>query len=235
MEDTTYGNECSTLLLFLYQPDPDSEGNDPIANDLLISSPALPLDAKPFQYESLAYAQAECRSRHFSLEHSNSASERCTASPPQHGPITPPDRTSNLPSGTDCEANAFHCSDPTCGKSFKSKRHLANHVRRHTRPVSCTFEGCQRRFADQKDADRHASKLHKSAESIIVCPAPGCGKVFTGRLDALLRHVRGKRHLARHGRISFSSRTRCSAGHTKREDINPARINQLCPNSATTC
>ena len=91
---------------------------------------------------------------------------------------------------------------PVCCQEYPSRRRLTHHVRRHTRPRSCEYTTCCKRVADQKELDRHLAKDH--GHSVLTCPAHGCQKTIPGRADALLRHVRGPRHVARYGVINLN-------------------------------
>lgn len=113
-------------------------------------------------------------------------------------------RTSQaVPSGGAGPSSKNHrCQRPGCSKAFASSRQLANHVRRHTLPRLCPhFPACPDTFADRKDTLRHLSRTHPTRDAENTCPAPGCYKTFPGRKDALLRHVKAVRHVARYGRI----------------------------------
>lgn len=107
------------------------------------------------------------------------------------------DPTSTSATSPDIGSALNVCTHPGCSKGFKSERHLANHMKRHTRPRKCPISNCRERFPDQKDVSRHIAKSHHGVP--VVCPAQGCSKTFAGRKDALLRHLQGRKHIQRYG------------------------------------
>ncbi|KAK0749936.1 ankyrin repeat-containing domain protein [Schizothecium vesticola] len=76
---------------------------------------------------------------------------------------------------------------PTCGRDFKGKRQLSQHVRCHNRKYRCTHEKCREKqgFAHRKDLLRH-QQTHPEMKQIRLCHY--CNRDI-GREDNLGRHM----------------------------------------------
>ncbi|OQR84444.1 hypothetical protein ACHHYP_13377 [Achlya hypogyna] len=81
----------------------------------------------------------------------------------------------------------FGCHIPGCGKRFKRKFTLQEHLNTHTgaRPYVCDYEGCQRCFSTHGNLNRH--KFIHTGEKPFGCTT--CLKRFCTK-EKLVRHVK---------------------------------------------
>lgn len=85
-----------------------------------------------------------------------------------------------------------------CQKRFPRASDLNKHTKYHTKPLSCTFEGCESAFARRQDLERHVSQRHTNKRDGFFCPHPGCSRGERGlgrengfnRRDHLRQHLR---------------------------------------------
>ncbi|OQR89511.1 hypothetical protein THRCLA_09715 [Thraustotheca clavata] len=81
----------------------------------------------------------------------------------------------------------FGCHIPGCGKRFKRKFTLQEHLNTHTgaRPYVCDYEGCKRCFSTHGNLNRH--KFIHTGEKPFGCTT--CQKRFCTK-EKLVRHVK---------------------------------------------
>ncbi|KAK1598452.1 uncharacterized protein LY79DRAFT_288675 [Colletotrichum navitas] len=72
-----------------------------------------------------------------------------------------------------------------CNNKFYDKQHELKHMKKHIKPLACKSEGCEHRFAEQRDLGRHEQVYHSSQKHLFKCDE--CLKDFT-RSDNLTRH-----------------------------------------------
>ena len=53
----------------------------------------------------------------------------------------------------------YFCTFNQCGKVFKSKKTLNQHIKRHTKPYKCTYNGCIKSFGSSWDRKIHGLLL----------------------------------------------------------------------------
>ncbi|PSR90432.1 hypothetical protein BD289DRAFT_214415 [Coniella lustricola] len=60
----------------------------------------------------------------------------------------------------------YPCKDPSCDKSFTTSGHASRHAKIHEglKPISCTFEGCPKRFTRQDNMKQHL-ETHRREKS----------------------------------------------------------------------
>ncbi|CAL8074368.1 unnamed protein product [Orchesella dallaii] len=77
-----------------------------------------------------------------------------------------------------------------CPKRFKLKNDLIRHYRRHLqdRPYGCSEQGCEFRFYQKVDLDRHLTKMHGRIQKALF-PCQFCPIRFTDESN-LLRHLK---------------------------------------------
>ncbi|MGP5570990.1 C2H2-type zinc finger protein, partial [Pseudomonas helleri] len=90
------------------------------------------------------------------------------------------------------ELKDFYCDVAGCGKGFKQKGNLKNHLRTHTgeRPHQCTEPGCSMSFRQKSQLKTHLL-THTGARPHL-CTEPGCSMSFSlkGNLKThLLTHT----------------------------------------------
>ena len=89
----------------------------------------------------------------------------------------------------------FYCDVAGCGKGFKQKGNLKNHLRTHTgeRPHQCTEPGCSMSFRQKSQLKTHLL-THTGARPHL-CTEPGCSMSFSlkGNLKTHLRTHTGER------------------------------------------
>ncbi|KAI9339782.1 hypothetical protein DFJ73DRAFT_779212 [Zopfochytrium polystomum] len=78
----------------------------------------------------------------------------------------------------------YHCTYPSCHKSFKNAHSLRSHSRCHGEP-KFPCDRCPAQFRRKHDLHRHGRSLHHTAKPH---QCGGCGKLFP-RADALRRHL----------------------------------------------
>lgn len=121
------------------------------------------------------------------------------------------------------ESAERRCKCDQCPKSFKRRCDLRKHMKRHSRPYGCTFEGCTKKFGSKNDWKRHENTRHYRIEAWR-CHEPNptskinqCAKVFHRREqyqthlkeqhnikdDAEIRNRSQKYRVGRNGQSGF--------------------------------
>lgn len=77
---------------------------------------------------------------------------------------------------------------PTCGKQFRGRSELQNHIRTHTgeKPLKCSYPGCQKRYAHSSNLRAH-ERTHAGVKPY-ACHYDGCGKSFAHSVS-LKEHI----------------------------------------------
>ncbi|OQR82301.1 zinc finger protein 91-like [Achlya hypogyna] len=103
---------------------------------------------------------------------------QCISAPPMAWPAFPMDAE-----------RPFVCDVEGCGKRFKRKFTLQEHLKTHLglRPFVCPTPGCHKRFSTSGNLVRH-SYTHRTDKSF-VCAWEACGKRFCSR-EKLVRHLK---------------------------------------------
>ena len=88
---------------------------------------------------------------------------------------------------TQSELRPYVCTEPGCGKSYKRKAHLKQHLRTHpfARAYCCPVENCGKRFPYAGELIRHR-RVH-TEEKPYQCPV--CLREFT-KTSSLKEHAR---------------------------------------------
>jgi len=145
-----------------------------------------------------------------------------------HSKLVSPQLTPTSVATTDQQEPQFAC--PTCHRKFSRRNILVNHERTHTgeKPYACSFEGCNKTFAQQGDQTRHEQAQHfeksfQCGDSQSGGPSWGCGKRFR-RKDGLLEHhsktKKGKQCLADRDKLVRLE----SAGDQDKQLLLPASL-----------
>ncbi|CAI6287654.1 unnamed protein product [Periconia digitata] len=87
----------------------------------------------------------------------------------------------------DCDP-VFTC--PHCKKKFRNFAQQNKHTRRHDRRHRCSHGGCEKRFRDGTDLQRHLKNVHEVSVQDIPCLITGCTRTFKGRRDNMYKHIR---------------------------------------------
>ena len=77
--------------------------------------------------------------------------------------------------------------------------YISRHSKTHNRDFKCSYDGCDHRAYRQADIDRHFEQVHLGRRPN-TCTACGCG---FGRREDLRRHVEGRAHIRRYGRVDI--------------------------------
>ncbi len=119
---------------------------------------------------------------------------------------------------THSDNKSHKCPYESCGKSFKFKKALNNHMQTHTgqgicdvclgmftnlkkhksaahsgEPVPCTVPGCDKSFYNKDSRNRHIKSVHNNIKKH-KCPEPGCPSEFslTSEVSEHIRLVHSK-------------------------------------------
>ncbi|CAG9856207.1 unnamed protein product [Phyllotreta striolata] len=86
------------------------------------------------------------------------------------------------------ESLAFKCTLPNCGKAYKKKYLLQEHLNKHNklRPFVCTIEACSKTFTKDSHLKRHKTQVHERA-SETACDVKGCG-IVCNNIYSLRKH-----------------------------------------------
>ena len=86
--------------------------------------------------------------------------------------------------------NPVKCSIQGCGRSFRKRQELSNHLRSaHGAPkLACKEDGCSATFNSQSNLSVHLRQVHLK-EKPVDCPEQHCNKKFTTKRD-LKDHLR---------------------------------------------
>ena len=87
-----------------------------------------------------------------------------------------------------CHKRQFKCTFEGCGKSFKQKQHLKNHLLTHSdfdRPFSCNYKGCGKAFKSISHLKDHTQSIHMKLKPFSCC---FCTKYFS-RNSSLKYHI----------------------------------------------
>lgn len=73
------------------------------------------------------------------------------------------------------------------------KKHCTSHNNDENETFQCSFEGCNKVFADKRKRNQHLRNIHKA--TVVKCPYEGCDKVFKHRnlsqhIDRIHKNVR---------------------------------------------
>lgn len=100
---------------------------------------------------------------------------------------TPTVSTSNTPQSTSSPQNPAAITCETCGKLFKRKEHLVQHMKLHIglRPFTCNEAGCNKAFSRKEHLMRHI--VSHTGKKMFSCEL--CQKLFS-RKDNLNKHKR---------------------------------------------
>jgi hypothetical protein len=77
--------------------------------------------------------------------------------------------------------------------------YISRHSKTHNRDFKCSYDRCDHQAYRQADIDRHFEQVHLGRRPN-TCTA--CGRGF-GRQDDLRRHVEGRTHIRRYGRVDI--------------------------------
>ncbi|KAK5174468.1 uncharacterized protein LTR77_001548 [Saxophila tyrrhenica] len=101
-------------------------------------------------------------------------------------------------------AEGFKCTE--CSKIKPRECDLRKHMKRHTRPYGCTFEGCDRRLGSRNDWKRHESSQHELDE---VWFCQDCNYVVQS-VEAFARHLEAQHD---YRRSTYDNQYWCMAAH----------------------
>ncbi|KAL7270648.1 hypothetical protein RUND412_006637 [Rhizina undulata] len=118
----------------------------------------------------------------------------------------------------------------SCGKEFKRRCDLTKHRQRYDRKFACPHENCRyhkKRWATQKDLERHISSVHTDPVRHIMCGVAGCSKTCS-RQDNMRDHMKRK-HFKDRLKLVETELAACMERHKERmtsldEQLKAARV-----------
>jgi hypothetical protein len=114
--------------------------------------------------ENAATILRDIKSRGFELRRNVPLLEPSTPNPPSSSPSTPPLSCPNC-SKTCRRPSEMAYVTPPFDRSFPPNAPSRKHMKRHSRPYSCTFPPCTKTFGSKNDWRRHENSQHLHYES----------------------------------------------------------------------